>query len=107
MDVKVIRVGGEAFSQRMQLVGSQRCFHFVFGQVASALELVPVAWQIAQRRFLSDRSSLLLRRFQFGLDGGYSRLNVVDAGIFRVDLPQRRMFLDRFVEQRLGDGGIV
>ena len=54
-----------------------------------------------------EASGFLLRSFEFSFDGVGLGLRVVDSDVFGVDFPERRMIFDRFVEQGLGDGGVV
>ena len=51
-------------------------------------------------------AGLALLFFVFFLNGVGDGLGV-DAGVLGVNFPERRMVLDAFVEERLGDGGIV
>jgi hypothetical protein len=50
---------------------------------------------------------LFLRGFELGFDCGGLGGRIGGADVVGVDFPERRMVFDFFVEQRLGDGGIV
>jgi hypothetical protein len=69
--------------------------------------LVPILRQIAHQRLFGHLAGVFLRGFEFGLDSGDLRGRVGCPDVVGVDFPQRGMLFDLFVEQRLGNGGIV
>ncbi len=56
--------------------------------------------------FLVIGSGILLAGFILGLHGGDSCFRV-DAGVFCVNLPERRVSLDCLIDQRLRDGWVI
>ena len=107
MNVKSRRIRGEPRSQLREFVAGHSRLPFEFRLMTAAVVLVPIFRQLAHGRLLLQRAGFFLRRLELGLDrrrpvGCVGRANVVG-----INLPQRRMLFDPFVEQRLRDGGIV
>ena len=72
-----------------------------------ALELVPIIGQLAQTWLFANAACAFLRRLEFRLDRIRARLRTLNAGIFCVKLPKRRMIFDRLVNQRLSNRRII
>ena len=107
MDVEICRIRRELVCDFAQLFRRQSGFDFILRLVTAALVVVPIGRQLAKRRFLGEGAGLFLRGFEFSADGLNLRLRIFDADIFSINFPQRRMFLDGFVQQRLGDRRII
>src|SRR5205823_7382256 len=87
--------------------GWDRGLHFVFRLVTLALIFIPIIRQVAHHWLLTYMRGAFLSCLNLRLDRIGSRFRIFNSSIFGVDLPQRRMLLDRLVQQRLGDGGII
>ena len=107
MDVKALRIRSQIPGELDQLVARNARRLFVFGFVAAAKVAVPVFWKIAHHRLLGDLGRAFLCGLILALDGAYPFREILDGELFRVNLVQRRMLLDRLVHQRLGYRGIV
>ena len=108
MNVKSRGIGGEFLSQLRQFLGRKPGVLFIFGLVAAAEVIIPITGQVAHGGLLRDGARVLLPGFDFRFHFGSLRLSFgVEACIFGINLPKRRMSLDGLVKERLRDGGIV
>src|SRR5207302_2285920 len=107
MDVEVRGIRGEARREFRQFFGREPGFDVVFGAVQASEIAVPVLGQLTQEGLVLEGAGLFLGGLEFGFDGVGAGLGIGCPYVFGVNLPERRMLFDLFVEQGLGDGGIV
>ena len=106
MDVKSVRNTHQRVRNFREFVSRNPGFHFVFRTKLSAMKCGPVRRQLAKVRILLQLAGFALFDFVFCADS-CNRFRRVDADALCVELPQRRMIFDAFVEARLSDGWIV
>src|SRR5436305_234118 len=107
MNVEVRGIGGQAGGEFGKLFLRESSFGVIFGTVKTSEIAVPVLGQLTQEGLVLEGAGLFLGSFEFGSDGVGAGLGVGCASVFGVDLPERRMLLDFFVEQGLSDRGVV
>src|SRR5579859_2838537 len=106
MRSKVRRHGSQCLGDGAEFGGIEAGAVFVFRLVVAADELIPVLGQGIKSRLLLYGLAALLGVLQFGFylfDDGRG----IELIFLRIDLPQRRMLIDHFLERRLRDGGVV
>ena len=107
MNVEIRGIRGQPIGEFGNFFRGKRGFHFVLAVCSGRRNSCPnISADRAGAAFF-EPTCALLGGFQFRFDRVDACLHVVGADVFGVNLPQRRMFFDRFVQQRLGDGGVV
>ncbi len=107
MNVETRGIRGQPRKQFGQFLRAKSGFRVVLRFVTAALKVLPIFRQLPQERLFLSRLRRGLGGFQFRLHLVYTCLHIGGADIFGINLPQRRMFFDQFVAQRLGDSGVV
>src|SRR5262249_26445125 len=106
MNVKSLRNSNKAVGDFRESFAAETRVNLVFRFVTAVKIGGPVVRQLAKMRNFSERASLGLFLFVL-FANGFDHLRRVNGNLLGVNLPQRRVMLDAFVETRLRDGGIV
>src|SRR6202453_1394270 len=106
MNMELSRIRGKAVTDFLDPGGTQPGVDLVLRLVRSTRVIRPIIGKLCQRHTFGHPGRLLLRFGKLRLNFLYAH-GGVHADLFGIDLVERRMILDLFVAQWLGNGRVV
>ena len=107
VDMKTGRITYQPFADLLQFLIIDGRFHFVLRFMGASIKFIPVPGQFPERRLLGQCSGFFLRCFILRPHRCGQCRRVVQAVVSSVDFPQRRVLLNRLVQQRLRHRWII